>query len=91
MYKINMRKIIFSLLISSTSLVLAADNDLESYSEETEEIWQSGVGSQDGAFSAISVSMLGWGLGMAAVIAVVASVLHQSSASSSHSHSHACP
>lgn len=91
-----MRKIVCSVLIFSFSLsspVIFAEDDLNQYKEETESIWRPGTGSQDGAFSAISTSMLGWGLGLGALIAILASVLHQSSASSAHSHSHAdeCP
>lgn len=78
-------------LLIATSPILATEGDINQYKEETDAIWQTGTGAQDGAFSAISVSMLGWGLGAAAVIAIVASVLHQSTASSSHSHSHTCP
>lgn len=84
-----MRILLAGALLLASPLI--AEDELDQYKEETDAIWQTGTGAQDGAFSAISVSMLGWGLGLAAVIAVVASVLHQSNASSSHSHSHACP
>ncbi len=82
-----MRNLITTFLVCSLvfcSPSLFADNDLNQYKEETEELWRSGTGSQDGAYSAIVLSMLGWGLGMAAVIAIVASVLHQSTASTAH-------
>lgn len=91
-----MQKTVCLILVCSlwtSSPMVFAEDDLNQYKEETEAIWRPGTGSQDGAFSAISTSMLGWGLGLGALIAIVASVLHQSTASSAHSHSHAdtCP
>jgi hypothetical protein len=61
-------------------------DDINQYRRDTDSIWRSGVGAEDGAFQAISLSMLGWGVGLAAGIGILASVLHQST-SSSHSHS----
>lgn len=89
-----MRKIITATLVLSIvfcSSQAFADNDLNQWKEETEALWRTGTGSQDGAFSAIAVSMLGWGLGLAAVIGIVASVLHQSTASTAHNNAHVCP
>jgi len=85
-----MRKIIALFLILSTTSLLFGENDLDQYKEETDALWRSGTGAQDGAFSAISTSMIGWGLGLGAVIAIVASVLHQSTASTGHT-AHECP
>ena len=88
-----MRKIITAALVCSivcSSSQLLADNDLNQYKEETEDLWRNGTGSQDGAYSAIVVSMLGWGLGLGAAIAIVASVLHQSTASTAHTTSNTC-
>ncbi|MBI3237177.1 MAG: hypothetical protein HYZ48_05725 [Chlamydiales bacterium] len=78
----------FSLVFHSSALF--ADSDLNQYKEESEALWRTGTGSQDGAFSAIAVSMLGWGLGLGALFAVVASALHQSTASSAHTNAHTC-
>jgi hypothetical protein len=61
-----------------------AGEDINEYKTETDALWRRGIGAEDGAFSAISLSMLGWGVGLAAGIGILASVLHQSS-SSSHS------
>lgn len=89
MHKIITASLVFSLVFCSSQAF--ADNDLNQWKEETEALWRNGTGSQDGAFSAIAVSMLGWGLGLAAVIGVVASVLHQSTASTAHNNAHVCP
>ncbi len=80
----------FAMMIASSSVL--ADGDLNQTRETTESLWRRGAGAEDGAFSAVSTSMLGWGLGLAAVIAILASVLHQSSAANgSHAHAHSCP
>ena len=88
MHKAVTTALVFSMLSFSSHLL--ADNDLNQYKEETEALWRNGTGSQDGAYSAIAVSMLGWGLGLGTAIAIIASVLHQSTASSSHNNSHTC-
>lgn len=76
-------------MITSTSF---AAGDLNEQKEATDSLWRRGAGAEDGAFTAISASMLGWGVGLAAVIAILASVLHQSSSSSgAHAHAHTCP
>ncbi len=75
------------LLIAFTLLVLPSlsfSDELDRWKKDSESIWRIGGGAEDGAFTAISTSMLGWGLGLSAGIAVLASVLHQSTASHSH-------
>lgn len=66
-------------------------DDIDQYRRDTDATWRRGVGAEDGAFTAISLSMLGWGVGLAAGIGILASVLHQSTASShSGSTGHCC-
>jgi hypothetical protein len=66
-------------------------DDINQYRRDTDAIWRRGAGSEDGAYTAISLSMLGWGLGLAAGIGILASVLHQSTASShTESTGHCC-
>jgi hypothetical protein len=65
-------------------------DDINQYRRDTDALWRRGVGAEDGAYTAISLSMLGWGLGLAAGIGVLASVLHQSTAGHSHSSGHCC-
>ncbi len=88
MHKIITAALVFSLFCCSSPLFA---EDLDKYKEDTESLWRNGTGSEDGIFSAVSVSMLGWGIGLAAVFAVVASVLHQSTASTAHASAHSCP
>jgi len=58
-----------------------SSDDLQSVKEDEQAIWE-GSGSQDATFHAISLSMLGWGVGLAGGIALLASAIHQSTASS---------
>ena len=84
-----MKKIIYSFLIlalfsaSSTSL---ADDSLQDWSKDTENLWHTGSGAHDGSSTAISASMIGWGVGLALAIAILVAVLHQSKSGSGHSH-----
>ena len=60
-------------------------DDLQDYAKNTDELWRTGAGATDGSYTAISTSMIGWGVGLALGIAILAAVLHQSKASSGHS------
>lgn len=69
------------------SSTLLAD-DLQNVKTDQENLW-AGSGAQDATFSAVTLSMLGWGVGLAGGIALLASAIHQSSSShdsSSSSH-----
>ena len=59
-----------------------AGEDINEYKTETYALWRRGVGAEDEAFICNGLSMLGWGVGLAAGIGILASVLHQSSSSS---------
>ncbi len=63
-------------------------DDINQYRRDTDSIWRNGVGAEDGAYQAISLSMLGWGVGLAAGIGILASVLHQSTAGHAHTTGH---
>ena len=79
------------LLTMLALLCLAApafSDELQNYKKDTDAIWRTGGGAEDGTFTAISTSMLGWGVGLSAGIAILASVLHQSTAGHSHTHCH---
>jgi hypothetical protein len=71
-------------LLALPSLSFA--DELDQYRKDTEAIWRTGTGAEDGSYTAISTSMLGWGLGLSAGIAILASALHQSTAGHSHTH-----
>ncbi len=58
--------------------------DLQDTAKNTDELWRTGAGAHDGSYTAVSASMIGWGVGLAIGIAVLAAVLHQSKASSGH-------
>ena len=78
-----MKRLVLLLTLFSLTAPLLSDG-LEDYREDTESIYRTGAGSEDGTFTAISTSMLGWGIGLALGIGILASVLHQSSAAHSH-------
>ena len=69
-------------LLSMASPAFA--DQLDNYKKDTDAIWRTGTGAEDGTFTAISTSMLGWGVGLSAGIAILASVLHQSTAGHAH-------
>ncbi len=68
----------------STSSTTIANDTLEDYKKDTENIWKTGSGAHDGSSTAISASMIGWGVGLALGIAILCAVLHQSKGHSTH-------
>ncbi|MES2122868.1 MAG: hypothetical protein V4492_08860 [Chlamydiota bacterium] len=80
-----MKKILASLVALSICSSGYAES-MEQWKKDTESLWRTGSGVEDGAYTAIATSMLGWGLGLSAGFAVLASVLHQSAAGHSSSH-----
>ncbi len=81
-----MKTLIAALALISLAGTVRAD-ELDNYKKDTESIWRTGTGAEDGNYTAISTSMLGWGVGLSAGIAILASVLHQSTASHAHNSS----
>lgn len=82
------KTMLLCLLMSAFSTSMVYSDDLENVKKDQAALWE-GVGAQDATFSAISLSMLGWGVGLAGGIALIASAIHQSSSShdsSSSSH-----
>ena len=75
--------------ILTFSSSLQGRDDLADVAKNTDKLWRAGAGAHDGSYTAISTSMIGWGIGLAVGIAVLAAVLHQSTSSSS-SHAHHC-
>ncbi len=75
-----MKKLIPFLVVMFCGAQGFANDDINQTKRDTESIWQRGAGSEDGAYTASSLSMLGWGVGLAAGIGILASVLHQSTA-----------
>ena len=77
-----------SILLCTTTLLstayLPADEDINILAEQTDELYRVGAAAQDGAYTSLSLSMLGWGLGIITGIGVLASVLSQSTSSNSH-------
>ncbi len=67
-------------LLSVTTLInpLCANKCLDVYQEQTNETWETGSAVEDSNFTAISTSMIGWGIGLAIGIVILACVIHQS-------------
>ncbi len=85
-----MKKIVFLFLFPALFATgfMHADDALQNVKTDNEALW-AGTGAQDATFSAVTLSMLGWGIGLAGGIALIASAIHQSSSShdsSSSSH-----
>ena len=80
-----MKKLIFSFAMLGMTATGFSDQ-MDNYTKNTDAIWRTGSGAEDGTFTAISTSMFGWGIALSAGIAILASVLHQSTASHSHTH-----
>jgi len=74
-------------LLSFSSSVHGRD-DLQDTAKNTDKLWRTGSGAHDGSYTAISTSMIAWGVGLAVGIAVLAAVLHQSTSSSGSSSAH---
>ena len=57
---------------------LRADNSecLEAALDEMNDLHRTGAGCEDGIFNAISASMLGWGIGLFAGIALLTGLIH---------------
>ena len=80
-----MKKLIQIFLIAALVNVAYAEEDtIEDHVENTENLWRTGSGAHDGSYTAISTSMIAWGVGLAIGIAVLAAVLHQSKSHHSH-------
>ena len=85
-----MRKTIASILLCSflvTSAHPVMGDQLDDLGKETDKLWRPGEGAEDGAFTASAMSMIGWGIGLAAVIALLAILIESSTSSQAH-HAH---
>ncbi len=61
---------------------------VDSVVQQTQDFYRTrSGGSQDATFSAVGKSMIAWGLGLSAAIAILASAIHQSNSDSSSSSS----
>lgn len=89
-----MKQLVRILLLLALSMApLCADTQecLEAAIDEMNDYYRTGSGCEDGIFNAISTSMLGWGVGLFAGIALLTGLIvnahHDSTSSSSSSSS----
>lgn len=80
------KKIFITLLcglmaISSSPALFATNQTMEDAVEEMNDLHRPNLCTEDSAFTAISTSMFGWGLGLAVGIALLTGLLHQSTSS----------
>lgn len=75
-----MKKAICAFLSITTiiSSPLYSNKCLDVYQQEINEVWETGAAVEDSNFTAISTSMIGWGIGLAIGIVILACVIHQS-------------
>lgn len=88
-----MKRMLASVLVATvltTSPPLNAREDIQQLGDETDQLYRTGAGAHDGAFTALSISMLGWGVGLAVGIALIAAALNHGSSSGSGSNAHSC-
>jgi len=77
-------------LLAIATTPLAGRDEIQETAENTDNLWRSGAGAHDGAYTAISASMIGWGVGLAVGIALLAAALNHGSSSGSSSSAHSC-
>ncbi|MGE5196756.1 MAG: hypothetical protein ACM3JI_05445 [Anaerolineae bacterium] len=78
-----MKRLVLStllLLMASLSFPIIAKESISEHAKNVDSLWRVGAGAQDGAYTATSLSMLGWGFGLATGIAILAASLHKSKA-----------
>lgn len=68
---------IFTCLFSSPSHARECES-IDDHARNTDAIYRKGCGAIDGAYTATSSSMLGWGIGLFIAIAILTGILHQS-------------
>ena len=88
-----MKRVIAGVLMATvlmTSIPLNAREEIQQLGDETDQLYRTGAGAHDGAFTALSISMLGWGVGLAVAIALLAAALNHGSGSGSGSNAHTC-
>lgn len=79
-------KFFLIIFLISNPFQIRAGNSIQEEVLNTEAIWQTGIGAHDGAYTAIASSMLGWGVGLSLLIAILSMVIHQSVADNAHAH-----
>ncbi len=75
-----------SALLMLLSAPLVAKEELSQLAEQTDQLYRAGCGAEDGVYTALSSSMVAWGVGAVVVIAVLVGSLHSSTAHSGHNH-----
>lgn len=78
-----MRVILPLMLVASTALRADNGEDLDYAVQEMNALYHTGPGGgcEDGIFNAVSSSMLGWGIGLAAGIALLTGLMYNSHSS----------
>lgn len=85
--KKKMISLLLIALLSFSSTVQGRD-DLQDVAINTDKLWRTGSAAHDGSYTAISTSMIGWGIGLAIGIGVLCAVLRPSTNSSGSSSAH---
>ena len=81
MKKITTAILAAALIVTSSPFYARQNEDIQTLGDQTDALYRTGAGAQDGAYTSLGTSMIGWGLGLAVGIAILAGVLHQSKVS----------
>jgi hypothetical protein len=76
---------VLSILLCLASNTSQAKECLEEHAVNTDNLYRVGECSKDGAYTATSASMIGWGIALFVAIAIICGTLHQSKAKSTAS------
>lgn len=74
----RLTKTLLALTFLTTSLQASEDNNLKAALEEMNDYYRTGRGCEDVYFNSISTSMLAWGIGLFAGIALLTGLVYQS-------------
>jgi hypothetical protein len=84
----RLARLLVALTLIAGAAPLASGDSIDSIAENSKKLYEVGSGAHDGATTALGASMLGWGIGLAVAIALLAAFLNHSSGSHAHTHCH---
>ena len=76
---------LLSLLLCFANSSSFGRESLEDHAKNTDELYRVGVGAKDGAYTATSTSMFGWGIALFIAIAIIVATVHYSAGKTSGS------
>lgn len=74
----------FSILLMAVAPLHEAYADIDQLQKDNQEVWTTGVASQESTETSLASSMIWWGVGLTVGIAILIAFLHGTSTSSAH-------